>query len=276
MIKGTSSIRILLGAIALFAAMAHITSCAPKAPPKAAVAPPPEKPAGPPGIYIEVNIPSMEMTVFEDGAPRFVKPVAIGSGVYPTPAQESEIRKIEWNPWWYPPPAEWAKNDKPTPPGPGNPLGLVKMALDDGILFHGTNKEKTVGTPASHGCMRMKNADAVEVAWYLQTNLSDKNDPSLKETYASHRKTTYVVQLNTPVPVGLFYKPVILRGNAIAIYPDFYKKIIRREAAIKEEILASGAHEECIDDGKVDEVAKSWPKEKVEYPVSNFLKPDCR
>jgi lipoprotein-anchoring transpeptidase ErfK/SrfK len=31
------------------------------------------------------------------------------------------------------------------------------------IYFHGTNREDLIGTPASHGCIRMKNADIAEL-----------------------------------------------------------------------------------------------------------------
>jgi len=61
-----------------------------------------------PKVYIEVNIPATELTVYENGHPLFKRRVAIGQGVYPTPEQESYITKIEWNPWWYPPESDWA------------------------------------------------------------------------------------------------------------------------------------------------------------------------
>jgi lipoprotein-anchoring transpeptidase ErfK/SrfK len=31
------------------------------------------------------------------------------------------------------------------------------------IYFHGTNREDLIGTPASHGCIRLRNADMVEL-----------------------------------------------------------------------------------------------------------------
>lgn len=262
---------------ALALALAAIVSgCAkveaPKLPPPIAV---PEVPALP-NVYIEVNIPATEMVVYENGIPKFIKPIAIGQGIYPTPALEDSIKKIEWNPWWYPPPAAWAKDEKVTPPGPGNPLGLVKMPITEGILFHGTNKERSVGRPASHGCMRMFNEDAVEVAWYLQSLFSQKNDPALLETYRKHRRTTYVVRLDVEVPVGLIYKPVVLRGDRLLFYPDYYRKLIRKDAAIAEEILASGASTECIDMEKVWALAREWPKERgTEVFVRSLLREDA-
>ena len=31
------------------------------------------------------------------------------------------------------------------------------------VYFHGTNREDRIGTPASHGCIRLRNADAIEL-----------------------------------------------------------------------------------------------------------------
>jgi lipoprotein-anchoring transpeptidase ErfK/SrfK len=35
--------------------------------------------------------------------------------------------------------------------------------LDRYIYIHGTNHESAIGTPASHGCIRMRNADVIEL-----------------------------------------------------------------------------------------------------------------
>lgn len=240
-------------------------------------APAPEAPAeeARPEVLIEVNIPATELTLYENGKPLFVKPIAIGQGVYPTPEQESHIKKIEWNPWWYPPPAEWAKNDKVTPPGPGNPLGLVKMPLSDAILFHGTNKEKSVGRPASHGCMRMFNADAVEMAWYLQSHFSEQKDPALRELYQKKGKQTFVVKLDPPVPVRLVYKPLVVKEGKLVFYPDYYRRLKGKKAA-REAILAAIASSpdapKEIDEEKVNELAAHWPPRGTEVPIASFAK----
>jgi lipoprotein-anchoring transpeptidase ErfK/SrfK len=64
--------------------------------------------------------------------------VATGRSQYPTPLGKFEIVNKQLNPWWYPPASDWAKDAKPIPPGPGNPLGTRWMGLS-----------------ASHGCIRM-------------------------------------------------------------------------------------------------------------------------
>ncbi|HEX2184869.1 MAG TPA: L,D-transpeptidase [Chloroflexota bacterium] len=38
-------------------------------------------------------------------------------------------------------------------------LGAAKLEMYDGYYFHGTNNEASIGTAASHGCIRMRRAD---------------------------------------------------------------------------------------------------------------------
>jgi lipoprotein-anchoring transpeptidase ErfK/SrfK len=38
-------------------------------------------------------------------------------------------------------------------------LGVAKLEMYDGYYFHGTDDEKSIGTNASHGCIRMRKAD---------------------------------------------------------------------------------------------------------------------
>jgi lipoprotein-anchoring transpeptidase ErfK/SrfK len=51
-------------------------------------------------------------------------------------------------------------------PGPNNPLGPAKLRTDAGgglILLHGTNRPDSIGTNASHGCIRHQNADILKI-----------------------------------------------------------------------------------------------------------------
>jgi lipoprotein-anchoring transpeptidase ErfK/SrfK len=82
--------------------------------------------------------------------------VATGQAAYPTPAGRFQI-VVKWrDPWWYPPPDPWAAGEKPTPPGPDNPLGTRWMGLSaPGVGIHGTPEPQSIGYSESHGCIRM-------------------------------------------------------------------------------------------------------------------------
>jgi lipoprotein-anchoring transpeptidase ErfK/SrfK len=88
--------------------------------------------------------------------------VATGQTRYPTPSGTFEIVRMEENPWWYPPPSDWARGLSPVPPGPGNPLGTRWMGLSaPGVGIHGTPSDASIGYSASHGCIRMHIPEAV-------------------------------------------------------------------------------------------------------------------
>jgi hypothetical protein len=88
-------------------------------------------------------------------------PVAVGLPQYPTPLGRFHIVSMQRDPWWYPPDAGWAAGASPIPPGPGNPLGTRWMGLSvSGVGIHGTPNAASIGYAASHGCIRMRIADA--------------------------------------------------------------------------------------------------------------------
>jgi hypothetical protein len=87
--------------------------------------------------------------------------VATGQAQYPTPSGTWSIVDKQRDPWWRPPDSEWAKDAKPIPPGPGNPLGTRWMGLSAAAVgIHGTPDAASIGYSASHGCIRMRVPDA--------------------------------------------------------------------------------------------------------------------
>jgi len=87
--------------------------------------------------------------------------VATGQAAFPTPLGDYEITNLQRNPWWYPPPSDWAADSEPVPPGPGNPLGTRWMGISAPYVgIHGTPDAASIGYSASHGCIRMRIPDA--------------------------------------------------------------------------------------------------------------------
>lgn len=92
-------------------------------------------------------------------------PVAVGADDFPTPRGQFRVNRLIWNPSWRPPASAWARDRRPEPPGsPSNPMGRVKIFFQEPDFYiHGTGHASSLGRPASHGCIRMRNADAAEV-----------------------------------------------------------------------------------------------------------------
>ena len=93
-------------------------------------------------------------------------PVAAGQPAYPTPMGEWTIINKAENPTWVNPDPDGWGADMPAmiPGGPGNPLGTRALYLDaPGIRIHGTSDSGSIGTFASHGCVRMLTPDVEEL-----------------------------------------------------------------------------------------------------------------
>jgi hypothetical protein len=92
--------------------------------------------------------------------------VAVGTSSYPTPTGRFRVVTRERHPTWDPPNSPWAAGLGPVPPGPSNPLGTRWIGTSaPGIGIHGTPQPWTVGTRASHGCIRMYMR---EVEWLFE------------------------------------------------------------------------------------------------------------
>lgn len=220
-------------------------------------------------IKLLINIPMKMLRVSEDGKTTAEYPIAIGAPQYKTPTGSFQISRIEWNPWWYPPDSEWAKGEEKTPPGPKNPLGPVKMVLKEDLRIHGTNKPKSIGQAASHGCIRMLNEDAKKLAWLIQNQHSSKDEEALLEKYTKNRKSTFVVPLDRPVPVDFIYDPIVVKKDTLEIYPDIYWRL----KTLKESILKK-LEEAKMDTSKFDEQKiaslKKPTKEKLTIPFKEL------
>jgi lipoprotein-anchoring transpeptidase ErfK/SrfK len=113
------------------------------------------------GPVIVIRRGSNRLYLYKGMCPWRVFGVATGQSRYPTPVGRWHV-VVKWrNPWWYPPNSDWAKGEKPIPPGPGNPLGTRWMGLSaSGVGIHGTPDDTSIGYSASHGCIRMHIPDA--------------------------------------------------------------------------------------------------------------------
>jgi lipoprotein-anchoring transpeptidase ErfK/SrfK len=117
--------------------------------------------------YISVDRATHTLRLFR--ALRLVRtyPVAVGRVGFTTPAGLRHVLYKQKNPSWTAPNSPWAGSlaGHTFPPGdPNNPLRAWFIALGDGIGIHGTSEEWSVGTDASHGCIRMHAADVDQVA----------------------------------------------------------------------------------------------------------------
>jgi lipoprotein-anchoring transpeptidase ErfK/SrfK len=101
--------------------------------------------------------------------------IGVGREGFTWSGTQTIARKAEW-PDWNPPPEMIAR--QPYLPrfmagGPSNPLGARAMYLGNTIYrIHGTNAPQTIGTRVSSGCIRLVNADVMDL--YSRVNVGTK------------------------------------------------------------------------------------------------------
>jgi lipoprotein-anchoring transpeptidase ErfK/SrfK len=99
-------------------------------------------------------------------------PATIGSQEKPSTSGRTEVARVVRDPWYtYDPSRLHFKGVKAggvikIAPGPKNPVGLVWIALTEGEGYgiHGSPAPDAIGKTFSHGCIRLTNWDALELA----------------------------------------------------------------------------------------------------------------
>jgi lipoprotein-anchoring transpeptidase ErfK/SrfK len=91
--------------------------------------------------------------------------VAVGAVGFDTPAGLYHIQNKAVDPTWNVPNSAWAGDlaGKSIPPGPDNPLKARWLGIFDGAGIHGTDETYSLGSAASHGCLRMAVPDVIEL-----------------------------------------------------------------------------------------------------------------
>ena len=97
-------------------------------------------------------------------------PATIGSASNPSPSGSHTVSRVAFDPeYTYNPKKNFQQGDNDKilriPPGPNGPVGSVWIALSKPSYgIHGTPNPDAIGKTRSHGCIRLTNRDAQELA----------------------------------------------------------------------------------------------------------------
>jgi lipoprotein-anchoring transpeptidase ErfK/SrfK len=91
--------------------------------------------------------------------------IAVGRQGLETPAGLYDVQSMQVNPSWHVPNSSWAGSlaGRVIPPGPDDPLKARWMGFNGGAGIHGTAEVGSLGSAASHGCVRMAIPDVEEL-----------------------------------------------------------------------------------------------------------------
>lgn len=229
-------------------------------------------PGAQPALSLSLNVPACRLDVREGGKVVRSYPVSVGTPDHPTPLGSFAIDRVEWNPWWVPPPFDWARDERVTPPGPTNPVGRVRLTFARYLHIHGTSLEETLGTAASHGCVRMSNEDAIELARRVHAAVPPALPDSLLAALEADPGRTLAVRLEETVPISIDYARVEVRQGRLEIHPDPYRRAGVSAADVLHALAVAGVPPDAIDRAAVDAVVARAAGGAVSVPVVTFTR----
>ena len=158
---------------------------------------------GPLSLYASLTQRTLYVRLGDSVAATF--PVAIGKDDHQTPTGTFHVRKIVWNPGWVPPRSPWARDKTAKPPGhPENPMKLVKIFFrEPDYYIHGTSEFESLGSAASHGCLRMLPDEAASVAKWLMEHGGNPKPESWFRRILRFRSEEHVLYLQNPIPMTI-------------------------------------------------------------------------
>jgi murein L,D-transpeptidase YcbB/YkuD len=223
-------------------------------------------------LRLVLNVPATRLDVLEKGERVRSYRVAVGTGDHPTPIGSFHVDRIVWNPWWVPPPFDWARDMEVTPPGPDNPTGRVKLFFGYYLFLHGTPDVESIGSAASHGCVRMANADAIELARIAHAHGSPDLAAVVLDSLIDEPRKTRTIRLPLPVPLTVLYQRIEVRDGALLLHPDPYElDPIDREEVLS--ALAAAGFPRDVDPLLIEAALDRCRGQTVSVAVHDLLAP---
>lgn len=226
--------------------------------------------AGDGSLKITANIPSFQMTMWQDGKEVKNYPMGVGLKEFPMTVGLKSIDSIIWNPAWIPPASEWVspalRGVFIAPTDPRNPLGKIKIPLGYGYLIHQAKGTKDLGNLVSHGCMRVLQKDLYDLNEKVVSAFSlDVSDAEISN--AKNTKETFVIELAEPMLLEITYDTIVTEAGNLHIYPDVYEYNKNTVENLRKELQANNVDDADISDAVLSKML-ALVKVKKQYVVS--------
>ncbi len=116
--------------------------------------------------YITIDRSNFKLRYYRNLKEEKTYPIAVGQVGFETPPGVYPVENKAVDPAWHVPNSAWAGDlaGQVIPGGaPNNPLVARWLGIGGGRGIHGTNQPQSIGTKASHGCIRMLVDDVKEL-----------------------------------------------------------------------------------------------------------------
>lgn len=233
--------------------------------------------AGEGNLKITINVPSFQMTLWQNGREVKTYPVGVGLKEFPVYIGLRQASDVVWNPVWIPPSSDWIEASSKVkageiilPTDPRNPLGKVKIPLGYGYLIHQAKGTQDLGNLVSHGCVRVLQADLYDLAEKIVAARALPVSP-LEIAKAKKTKKTLAAELAPPIPVEITYDTLIVEAGKLRVYPDIYGRKTNTPERLLTELESSGVDTSRLDDTDLKKIlAQAIGKSQFVVSVKNI------
>jgi lipoprotein-anchoring transpeptidase ErfK/SrfK len=211
---------------------------------------------------IVINAPAYRMDLFENG--KLIKSYQIGIGYpeFPLPVGERTANAIIFNPTWTPPDEPWVESpsskvkvgQKVAAGSKLNPLGLVKIPIGLPSLIHGGKSPARLGGFASHGCVGLTDAQAIDFSKRLAALGGVEITDHQIAKFQKNRSQTKHITLQYPILVELRYETIVVQDGKLHIYRDVYERGTNTEANLRNTLGAYGLKIENLSESERSQV----------------------
>ncbi|MGI8811853.1 MAG: L,D-transpeptidase [Pyrinomonadaceae bacterium] len=228
-------------------------------------------------VRITINLPSFQMTLWQNGNEVKTYPVGIGMLEFPVAISMRSARTIEWNPVWIPPSSDWIEASSTVkageivlPTDPRNPLGKVKIPLGYGYLLHQAKGPADMGSLVSHGCIRVMQNDIYDLADKIVAarGLDVTSDEIAS---AKQSKKTLIAEMDPPLSVEITYDTIVVENGKLHVYPDVYQLKTNTVANVRNELRTNGIADSHLSDVEIRSwIAGARGKQQFEIAVADI------
>ncbi len=220
-------------------------------------------------LYLSVNVPSFQMTLWLGDKEVKTYPVGIALKDYPIYIGLLKFDTIIFNPAWIPPASDWVapslQGKVIGPADPRNPLGKVKIPLGYGYLIHQAKGPSDLGNLVSHGCVRVMRHDLYDLSDKFLAAHSLHLD--FEVSSAKRNKRTFAIELEEPVRIEITYDTQVIENGILRIYPDIYDRGRNSPGILRSKLSKNGLDVSLIKDRDL-EAMLAKAADKSQYVIS--------
>jgi murein L,D-transpeptidase YcbB/YkuD len=150
-------------------------------------------------------------------------------------------------------------------------MGRVKLLFRPEYFIHGTPESTSVERPASHGCVRLRNADAIELA---ATLLRDHLSAAVIDSLIRDTTTRRSFPIAPPVPLEVIYRLLEVDRDSVRVYRNVYHLTIS-PALLHTQAMAqlgeAGIDTVAVDRRQLDRVIRQGVARGAVVPIDGVL-----